>query len=158
MKSLVLYVSFHHFNTEKVAKEIAAVLEAPMINLFTMEGKDLEDFDHLCLGSGIYFWRTHSQFLQLVEEFPSMRRKKASIFSTAGIPSLRWHRLLRKSLIAKGFAILGEFTCPGWDTYYRILRPFGGLNRGRPNRLDLEKAQIFAQTLLSLASEDDLKK
>lgn len=149
MRSLVLYVSFHHLNTEKVAKEIATVLKAQMVSLLEVSGKNLKAFDHLSFGSGIYFWRTHPQFLRFVEGLPSMRGKKASIFSTAGIPSLRWHHFLRESLMAKGLEIIGEFTCPGWDTYYKLLRAFGGLNPGRPNASDLTKARVFAEGLLS---------
>ncbi len=70
MRSLVLYVSFHHLNTEKVAREIAITLKSPMADLFSFDGECLEDFDHISFGSGVYFWRTHQQLLRLLEGFP----------------------------------------------------------------------------------------
>jgi hypothetical protein len=49
--------------------------------------------------------------------------------------------------LAKGFDIIGAFSCPGWDTW-GPLRIFGGICAGRPNKEDLEKARNFAKDLL----------
>jgi hypothetical protein len=42
--------------------------------------------------------------------------------------------------------IVDEFMCPGWNTN-TFLKAFGGINKGRPNAEDLEKAREFARKL-----------
>jgi len=63
------------------------------------------------------------------------------IFSTAGIniPFIN-HRKLRSALRKKGFEIVGEFSCRGWDTN-GWLEKIGGINKGHPNEKDLENAK-----------------
>jgi len=56
---------------------------------------------------------------------------------------------LRKKLIEKGFNIVGEFSCKGFDTF-GMLKYIGGINKNRPNEKDLEKAKSFAEELLSV--------
>jgi hypothetical protein len=58
----------------------------------------------------------------------------------------RYHEPLGKKLMAKGFNVLGEFTCFGF-TKEGILKLTGGANKGRPNEEDLKKAEDFARTL-----------
>ena len=56
------------------------------------------------------------------------------------------HRLIREKLQAKGYAIVGEFACPGFNTN-RFLKYLGGMNKGRPNAEDLKRAEEFARSL-----------
>jgi hypothetical protein len=62
------------------------------------------------------------------------------------------HRQLKEKLQAKGYAVVGEFTCPGYNTN-SFLRYFGGLNKGRPNAEDLQKAEAFARSLIQEPKE-----
>lgn len=48
-----------------------------------------------------------------------------------------------KKLEQKGFEVVGEFTCPGFDTALSA----EGVNKGRPNENDLQKARDFALQL-----------
>jgi hypothetical protein len=52
----------------------------------------------------------------------------------------------RGKLVAKGYAIVGEFSSAGHNTS-GFLRLFGGLNRGRPEADDLARARQFARSL-----------
>lgn len=56
------------------------------------------------------------------------------------------HSLLRKKLQSKGYVIVDEFACKGFNTN-SFLRFFGGMNKGRPNTDDLKNAEEFAQNL-----------
>jgi hypothetical protein len=49
-------------------------------------------------------------------------------------------------LIGKGFTIIGEFSCKGFNTF-GPLKLVGGINKGRPNESDLNKAENFARCL-----------
>ena len=143
MRRLVIYQSIHHGNTEKIAKEIAKCLEADLKRIDEINGKDLTEYDLIGFGSGIYFFKHHKSLLKFVENLPKMN-KKAFIFSTRGMGCYKfYHRALRKKLIEKEFEIVGEFSCKGYDTY-SILKLIGGINKGRPNEKDLEKARKFA--------------
>jgi flavodoxin len=57
------------------------------------------------------------------------------------------HGALREVLRQKGFAIKGEFTCAGFDTFgpFKLI---GGLKKGHPDEKDLEDARAFAKGLL----------
>ncbi|WP_461866274.1 NADPH-dependent FMN reductase family protein [Thermococcus sp.] len=96
-------------------------------------------------GSGTYWWRHHWALLKLVEDLPRMEGKKAFIFSTAGMPWYN-HRALKRELKEKGFQIVGEFSCRGWDTNGWLAK-IGGINKGHPNEKDLERVRRFAEKL-----------
>ena len=60
--------------------------------------------------------------------------------------SAKSHAALREMLSSKGYAIIGEFSCAGFNTN-SFLKLFGGLNKGRPNAEDLGDAEGFARKL-----------
>lgn len=150
MKSLIICSSIHHQNTLKVANAMAEVLNCSVIQTGNVKIEDLEEYDLIGFGSGIYGWRPHQLLLKLVDNLSDMSGKKAFIFSTSGGKEHnieKWHRLLREKLIKKGFTILDEFNCIGWDSF-GPLKLFGGMNKGRPNEDDLEKAKVFIKNII----------
>ena len=95
--------------------------------------------------------------LEFVDNLPNMN-KNAFIFSTRGAgPKASYHGALRKRLLAKGLKILGEFSCKGWDTY-ALLKLFGGINKGHPDKEDLMKAERFAKSLKKASSSIKARK
>jgi len=54
--------------------------------------------------------------------------------------------VLREKLQAKGYMIVDEFNCHGFNTN-SFLKYFGGMNKGKPDAEDLEHAEEFAQQL-----------
>ena len=81
---------------------------------------------------------------------------KAFIFSTDGAPRFIYnsdlmlkdkmnkdHEALRIKLKDKGYEIVGEFNCPGFNKN-SFLKYIGGFNKGRPNEADLQLAERFA--------------
>ena len=153
MKTAIVYVSIHHGNTEKIAKEIANILEAKLLRAEEANPEILSEFDLLGFGSGIYYGKHHKNLLRLIHALPMMERKKAFVFSTAGVSDRlieknlqRNHQTIRDVLAGKKFDVIGEFSCCGFMTwtYYRLL---GGRNKGRPNPDDLRNARIFAENL-----------
>lgn len=149
MRSLIVYVSIHHKNTEKVAEVLAKTLKADLVDLCQKDVKSIENYDLIGFGSGIYMWKHHRLILDFVNKL-SKTNKKAFIFSTAGAPpsmSPIQHAALRNRLKNKGFKIVGELCLPGFDTY-GVFGLMGGFNHDRPNEKDLEKAKDFAKNLL----------
>lgn len=150
-RTLILLKSIHHQNTEMVARTMADVLQADVRTPQDAPDSVLEKYVLFGFGSGVYFGRLHSALRSWVDGLrPRSERLPAFIFSTAGSPSL--HRLahwgMRRRLSKAGFDVIGEFNCPGFDTF-GPLRLVGGLNRGRPNEMDLARAAEFARTLLT---------
>lgn len=156
MKALIINISIAHQNTLKVAKALADVFNCEIKKPSKINFKDLKKYDIIGFGSGIYFMKHHQALLNLVGKLDRMPGKKAFIFSTSGfnkkIIVKRMHKALREKLLAKDFEIIGEFNCPGWDTWgpYKYI---GGLNKNRPNDNDLAKAKDFAKQLLGIDNQ-----
>lgn len=151
MKSLIVLYSYHHHNTEKIAKVFAKVLDAEIKTPDQINLEELQDYDLIGFGSGIYSAKNHESLLKLAYELPQVNKKNAFIFSTAGITgkskAFKDHATLKDKLQSKGYIIVDEFQCKGFNTN-SFLRLFGGMNKGRPNAKDLKNAEDFAKNLV----------
>lgn len=164
MESLLILYSFHHNNTEKVAKILATVLDAEIRAPQQVDPEELQAYGLVGFGSGIYGDRHHRSLLDLADRLPQVTDGKAFIFSTCGVPAfaldgghvkeyvVEMHSPLRERLKSRGYTILDQFTCPGWNTN-RFLKLFGGINKGRPNAEDLKRAEAFARRLKRTMSD-----
>ena len=154
MKCLLILLSYHHKNTEKIANVFASVLDAQIKNPQQVDPEQLQMYDLLGFGSGIYDSKHHRSLFDLIERLPQVTDKKAFIFSTCGVPGIGMneeyvtnnHAPLREKLQSKGYVIAGEFGCLGHNTN-SFLKAFGGINKGRPNTDDLKHAEEFALNL-----------
>ncbi len=151
MKPLIIYVSMHHGNTEKIAKAMAEVLNADITKLSEVKANILNHYDLIGFGSGIYYGKHSEELLNFIDRLDNQKGKMAFVFSTSGIdiiPMINdFNKFLQKRLLKKGFKIIGKFNCRGWDTYPLIVKPFGGINKNRPNKKDKESAKRFATHL-----------
>jgi flavodoxin len=151
-KSIILLYSYHHKNTQKIANAISEKINASIVeiddntNLVKFENYDLVGF-----GAGIDSGKHYSQLLNYVEKMPNVQNKKAFIFSTSAIYSVKKmkndHKTLRNLLENKGYIIIDEFSCKGFNTN-SVLKYFGGMNKNRPNDEDIKNAKAFAEKLL----------
>jgi len=156
MKSLIALFSYHHNNTEKIANVFAKVLDAQIKMPQQINPEELQEYSLVGFGSGIYGAKHHTALLDLADELPQVINRKAFVFSTTGAPitfgesavtkALEQHKPLKEKLQSKGYVIVDEFICAGFNTN-SFLRLFGGINKGRPNAEDLKHAKAFAQNL-----------
>jgi len=154
VKSLVIVFSYHHNNTEKIANSCANVLGAEVKTPQQVKPEEIVEYDLVGFGSGIYSATFDPSVLDLADRLPNTAGKKAFLFSTYGAPAFianrefieKNHQQIREKLQAKGYTIIGEFGCAGWNTN-SFLRFFGGLNKGRPNAEDLRNAEEFARSV-----------
>jgi len=111
MKSLIIYISVHHGNTERVAKVMANILDADLLQVKQADASMLEQYDLIGFGSGIYVGKHHKSLLNFIDKLPMLRNKKAFIFSTSGLRKMRFiHNFdqpLKKKLQQKA-SILSE--------------------------------------------------
>ena len=160
MKSLLVLFSYHHNNTEKIANVFAKVLDAQIKTPRQINLEELHEYSLIGFGSGIYSAKHHKVLLDLADTLPQVTNKKAFIFSTCGAPMklmeldkteftkyiAKNHSPLREKLQSKGYTIVDEFSCAGFNTN-SYLKLFGGINKNRPNAEDLKDAEEFAQNL-----------
>jgi len=161
MKSLLVLYSYHHKNTEKIANVFAEVLDAQIKTPQQINPEELQEYSLIGFGSGIYSEKHHKLLLDLADKLPQVTNKKAFIFSTSGTTGedkvAKDHAPLREKLQTKGYIIVDEFQCKGWNTNVggnialhflsSVIKLFGGMNKGRPNAEDLKHAEAFAQNL-----------
>ena len=158
MKTLVIVFSYHHKNTEKIAQVIAKVLDAPIKKPQQIRPAELQQYDLIGFGSGIYGSKHHLTLLMLADSLSQVIDKKTFLFSTCGAPAfavdgghvndyiVKAHSTLKEKLQLKGYTVINEFMCPGFNTN-SFLKFFGGINKGRPNAYDLKRAEEFALNL-----------
>jgi flavodoxin len=149
VKPLIILISIHHQNTQKIANVIAGILDAPVVAPSKIGVEEIDEYNLIGFGSGIYDEKHHRSLLDLADRLPHISNKKAFLFSTSGVTtgSDRFHAPLREKLQSKGYQIVGEFNCNGFNTN-SFLKYFGGMNKGRPNAEDLRKAEEFALGLM----------
>ena len=129
-----------------MAKVINAEIKTPQ----QIKTEELQKYDLVGFGAGIDSGKHYKVLLDLADKLPNLENKNAFIFSTAGMSSekklAKDHSKLREKLEAKGYRIVDEFQCKGFNTNV-FLKYFGGMNKGRPNEEDLKHAEEFAQNL-----------
>lgn len=149
MKSLIVCVSISNGNTRRVADRIAEVLNAEVVEPEAVDLAALHEYDLVGFGSGIYFNAVHSRLRRLMHRLPHVDGGRAFTFFTSGgpeVPLVGYSRPIRRQLASTGFDVLDSFSCRGLDTV-GPLRFIGGVNKGRPNERDLDRAAAFALRL-----------
>jgi flavodoxin len=144
MKSLIVVYSYHHNNTQKVAEVMAKVLDAQVKTPQQTNPEALQQFDLVGFESGIDTGKNYRELLDFADKLPQVTNKKTFVFSTGGMPIgisgqqrleeyiRKCHTTLRETLQSKGYTVVDEFGCAGFNTN-KFLKWFGGINKGRPN-------------------------
>jgi flavodoxin len=155
MNCLIVVYSYHHSNTQKIAEVFEKVLDAQVKSPQQTIPEELQQYDLVGFGSGIDSGKNYKELLDFANKLPQVTNKKAFVFSTSGMPigisgqqrveeyTSKCHTTLKEILQSKGYAIIGEFGCAGFNTN-KFLKYFGGINKGRPNSEDLKNAEGFA--------------
>lgn len=150
MSTVIIYASYHHLNTHKIAQAMGEELSAELLNFAEADQDRIITADIVGFGSGVYLGKFHQGLIRLIEELPAVEDRPAFVFSTSGVGQMpifnRAHRHIKARLKEKGFKIVGEFDCRGFDTY-GPLKFFGGMHKDRPNDRDIDQARKFARGL-----------
>ena len=158
MKCLIVVYSYHHHNTQKIAEVLGKVLKAQVKTPQQTIPEELPIYDLVGFGSGIDSGKNYKELLNFADKVLQVTDKKAFVFSTSGMPVgvsgqqkleeyvSKCHTALNETLQSKGYMIVDEFGCAGFNTN-KFLKYFGGINKGRPNSEDLKHAEEFALSL-----------
>lgn len=149
-KRVLVVVSYHHNNTNKIANVFAEFLDAQITSPQEINPDKLQEYDVIGFGSGIYGAKHHESLLELVDKLSKAKGKKVFLFSTAALTNekkmIKDHSSIKEKLESKGYIIIDDFQCKGYNTN-SFLKYFGGMNKGRPNAEDLKHAEDFAKGL-----------
>jgi len=148
MKTLIVSISTHHGNTQKIAQAIAGALDAEIVQPQNVRPESLDGYDLIGFGSGIYNGKHHKALIEMIEKLPLQAGKKAFVFSTNTFGLKKLHEPLKKLLAEKGYGVIREFSCPGFIDFGLTKYFFGGLSKNRPNGDDLNNAGEFARRLI----------
>lgn len=144
---LIVVYSYHHNNTDRIAHVFSEVLDAKIMTPGQVTQEEFKKYDLIGFGSGIDSGKHYKPILDLVDSLSKVNSNRCFIFSTSAVQGVdkvkKDHSLLREKLTSKGFTIVDEFSCKGFNTN-SFLKYFGGMNKGRPNSEDLKNAEEFA--------------
>lgn len=151
MKPIVLY-STRSGNTEKVANAIAQELNCPCIRITKASDSfnlDLNDYDTVCIGTGIYKGQPHQDLLNYLQEINLISRKQFALFLTCfgwgkDIADKNVVDTVKAALQAKGQRLLSNrFSCFGGG--------LGFVKRGHPDAQELDAAKKWAREITQTA-------
>jgi len=143
-KCIIIYESVYNENTMNLARAMAQTIGCRFITAGEAEALNLNEYETIGLGSGIYFGRHHPKLFELVENLSSTHQN-VFIFSSRGNPFLgKYHQPLKDVLIKKGKHLIGEFSVRGYDeTGPWVI--IGGGHKGKPDERDIKNAVRFVQ-------------
>jgi ferredoxin len=143
-KCIIICESIYNDNTLKLARAMAQTLGCYCITVNEALLLNLDDYETIGLGSGIYFGKHHPKLFEVVEKLNSTKQD-VFIVSSRGNPFLgKYHQPLKDALNEKNKNVIGEFSVRGYDeTSPWVI--IGGGHKGKPDEKDLKKAVRFAQ-------------
>lgn len=148
MRTAIVYYSKHHGNTKKLLDALAEGKAMDLIDVTNVHKQDLSEYDVIGFASGIYYGRFQSGVLKFAEDnLP--HGKKVFFIYTCGAKRKSYTDAVRKIAEAKNAEILGEYACPGWDTF----GPFqfiGGIAKGHPDEKDIREGIAFFENIFSV--------
>lgn len=151
-KTIIVYESYHHHNTETIAHVIAQRLQADLYKPEQVDLSKLSDYKALGIGTGIYFGKPHEKIQSFLDSIPDLTGLKGFIFTTSGnINRIYMQGIIAKIISAmeqKGLQVIDYFFTKGWDTFgpFKLL---GGINKGHPDLNDLYEAELFSNEVLN---------
>ncbi|MFX1258978.1 MAG: flavodoxin family protein [Promethearchaeota archaeon] len=170
MKILIAYFS-QTGNTEKIALSIKEALKDEKIDLIPIKDIDpsnLNKYDLIFLGSGVYASRVHNSVVNLIKNAPELPTKFAFFCTHASLqfyqkPFDKINKLFEK----RNCVVLGIFDCVGENLGVLEKVQLAMLNKlpedqrkraeedmkkikGHPNNEDFENAKKFAKSIMNL--------
>ncbi len=147
MKTLIVYCSTYKGNTEKIAKVFAEKIDADLINLKNSKDINIDGYDLIGFGSGVYRESMSPQLFKCIEKL-KLEGKNVFAFSTSGVGLTFYNNKLIKLLKSKGAVCRGSFACKGSfvskefsdNKIFDFMSKFA---EGHPNDKDLSKARKF---------------
>lgn len=146
MKILVIIKSKHRQNTLKIAEAMAKVAPLTLCDVFEAEKFNLNNYDIIGIGSGIYAGKFSKDILRFVTEHLD-DLSNVFVFSTSGKGKPENNDEILDYLNLNCKNVLGSFTCKGLCKWF-IFGLIGGIAKGHPNENDFKAAQTFIEQVI----------
>ena len=146
MRTMIVYASTHHGNTQKVVEAIAKECDVELVDATKVHEKDLREYDLIGFASGIFFTKFSEQILNFARvNLPS--NKNVFFIATAGNPIKGNFNSIADIIKDKKCNEVGRFQCKGFDTYgpFKLV---GGIQKGHPDETDLKAAVDFFKGII----------
>lgn len=140
---LIIYYSYHHGNTKKIAHAMAEISNAELCTIDEVGAVNMSEYEIIGFGSGIAYSKHYDKLLKAVGQL-DLQGKKVFVFSTSGMGKENFNSALIRLLNHAGACVVGSFTCKGYDTYGPI-KLIGGMAKGHPDHDDIAAAKKFMQ-------------
>ena len=164
MKILICYYS-KTGNTELIAKNMYEALKDHEVSIKPIQDvkyDELNNYDIVFLGSGIYAGGVGKEINKLIKESSNLP-KKFVLFYTHANPDPKFYKKafnkVRRELEKREIEIIGEFDCIGENKDEKVveilLKTQPSLKeailsaKGRPNQMDFENAKTFARKIIT---------
>ena len=108
MRTVIVYASVHHGNTEKLVKRIAEECQVDLIDAVKQLDADLSDYDMIGFASGIYFSKFHQSILEFAEKNLPDDKKIFLICTYGGSAN---YKSIEQILDKKHASVDGKFGC-----------------------------------------------
>ena len=145
MKSLIIYASHHHGNTEKLVRNLASRYDITLVNADKVDDIDFDGYDLIGFASGLDFGRFYPSVTDIAAKLPA--GKAVYAVYTCARDNAAYGSQIEEIALSKGCRYLGKFCCKGYNTY-GPLRLIGGMNKRHPDENDLENLCTFYQSVL----------
>lgn len=138
MTEIAVLVDSRGGNTRKLADAIAEELGVPVGDLHSTLSDDIK---LVFLGSGTYGGKAGEMLMKFVES-ATFSGRKIALFGTSASPegAQKMMEMVADASAKKGAIIIGRFHCRG---------KFLLVNRGHPNKEDLENVKKFAKDMIA---------
>ena len=143
MRTVIVYASVHHGNTEKLVKRIAEECQVDLIDAVKQLDADMSDYDMIGFASGIYFSKFHQSILEFAEKNLPNDKKIFLICTYGGSAN---YKSIEQILDEKRSKVIGKFGCKGYDTFgpFKLV---GGIAKGHPDEEDIKNTVEFVKGL-----------
>lgn len=141
MKTVIIYHSEHHGNTEKVVRAIAEQGDVTLLKTPDIAGANLSGYDLIGFASGIYYGKFHESVIRFAREHLPPEKSVFFLY-TCGADRKGYTADLLEIAGEKEASPVGTWHCPGFDTFgpFKLI---GGIAKGRPNEEDISGAVQF---------------
>ncbi|MDE7264916.1 MAG: flavodoxin, partial [Clostridia bacterium] len=131
----------------KVAEAMSEVAPVTVTALENANFYNLNEYDIIGYGSGIYFGKHDKELLKFIKSLDN-NKSYCFVFSTSGSKSFeKNNKHIIRLLESKNKVVLDSFGCLGFDKFF-IFALCGGLNKTHPDVDDFDSAQNFIMNVI----------
>ncbi len=147
MKTIILYESHHHGNTEKLVKALAQGRDVEAVSVENAGDMDLESYDLIGFASGIDFGKFYPAVVAMAKKLPEHKRVFA--LYTCGMCKEKMGEEIQQIAEERQCTFVGKFGCKGYNTYgpWKVI---GGINKVHPDDTDISNGARFLEGLLKM--------